>query len=596
MAAPGHRKRRRRSRQDGGDDQPSPLSLIEEAFHLLRTAPIGTLWLYFCGAVPFVLALYFFWADMSRSSYAARDSALGALTVTLAFVWMKFWQGLFCRRLWEQLNPSGQLVQLSRSQYFRCFAAQAAVHAVSLPIQLISLIFIGWTYSFFQNASVLAFTRDFGRRSLRGLIGQSARLAHQAWGQNILLMLIMLVVGLFAFLNIFGAVLAIPLGLKTFFGIETVFTMNPMATLFNTTFLFGAFLLTWLVIDPLMKAAYVLRCFYGLSRRTGADLLSRLAAIRAGKGAAAAGKSRELKSGPTGAAAAILIGLFALIAPASPAREPADSAAPAAAELELSIEETLRQKQYQWRLPRDHVESGNEEKSWLEQALTDLAESVEELVKNASRSIDEFFKRIFEGDRSSGKKSDGASNPGLGFISGLGLKGILQILLFALLVGLAIWLVTILAKRYRGSERIEIEETGPAGPVDLESEHIVASQLPEDEWMRLAGEQIARGDYRLAVRALFLATLAHLGERGLIRVARFKSNRDYSRELELKARALPELRDAFGENVGLFERAWYGLHEIGQAAVDRFSANYQRITWNPASASPAGAPASPSHG
>ncbi len=76
-------------------------------------------------------------------------------------------------------------------------------------------------------------------------------------------------------------------------------------------------------------------------------------------------------------------------------------------------------------------------------------------------------------------------------------------------------------------------------------------------------------------------------------MARFKSNRDYARDLHLKARSLPELRAAFGENVGLFERVWYGLHEIGREAIDRFTANYERITREPAAKPPTGSPESP---
>jgi hypothetical protein len=93
----------------------------------------------------------------------------------------------------------------------------------------------------------------------------------------------------------------------------------------------------------------------------------------------------------------------------------------------------------------------------------------------------------------------------------------------------------------------------------------------------MAREQLAAGDLRLALRALYLASLAHLAERGLVKLEKFKSNRDYEREVLRRARALPEVRDAFSDNVGAFDRAWYGLHEVTRDGVSRFEQNLERI-------------------
>ena len=45
----------------------------------------------------------------------------------------------------------------------------------------------------------------------------------------------------------------------------------------------------------------------------------------------------------------------------------------------------------------------------------------------------------------------------------------------------------------------------------------MASQLPEDAWLKLAREMVEKGDLRLAVRAMYLAMLAHLGLAGVDR-------------------------------------------------------------------------------
>ncbi len=95
--------------------------------------------------------------------------------------------------------------------------------------------------------------------------------------------------------------------------------------------------------------------------------------------------------------------------------------------------------------------------------------------------------------------------------------------------------------------------------------------------MQLARELLARGEFRLALRAFYLSSLAHLADRNLISLARFKSNRDYERELQRRAHSFPQLREVFGENVSAFDRVWYGTHEATNELVARFAANVERL-------------------
>ena len=112
---------------------------------------------------------------------------------------------------------------------------------------------------------------------------------------------------------------------------------------------------------------------------------------------------------------------------------------------------------------------------------------------------------------------------------------------------------------------------------DLRSDDIVADHLPEDGWLKLARELMEQGELRLALRASYLAGLAHLGHRQLITIARHKSNFDYERELRRRARTRDELLSAFDENLDAFERAWYGLHEVTRDTLGGFNANLERI-------------------
>ena len=116
----------------------------------------------------------------------------------------------------------------------------------------------------------------------------------------------------------------------------------------------------------------------------------------------------------------------------------------------------------------------------------------------------------------------------------------------------------------------------PSTP-DLTDENVGADQLPEDGWMKLGREMLSRGELRLALRAFYLSSLASLADRNLVSLARFKSNRDYQRELERRAHALPGVVSMFGNNVGVFEQVWYGDHPADPLLVDEFLASVQRL-------------------
>ena len=96
---------------------------------------------------------------------------------------------------------------------------------------------------------------------------------------------------------------------------------------------------------------------------------------------------------------------------------------------------------------------------------------------------------------------------------------------------------------------------------DLRDENVAADALPEDEWLKLAEEMRASGDLRLAIRALFLAALSDLARRQLVQIAKFKSNRDYQREITRRSAAVPQRTSAFSAMMAVYERVWYGLYE-----------------------------------
>jgi len=94
---------------------------------------------------------------------------------------------------------------------------------------------------------------------------------------------------------------------------------------------------------------------------------------------------------------------------------------------------------------------------------------------------------------------------------------------------------------------------------------------------KLGRELLGRGELRLAMRAFYLASLAHLAGRNLITLAKFKSNRDYEHELRRRGHALAELPGLFGENVSVLDQTWYGMHEVTEELVNQFIARVERL-------------------
>jgi hypothetical protein len=173
-----------------------------------------------------------------------------------------------------------------------------------------------------------------------------------------------------------------------------------------------------------------------------------------------------------------------------------------------------------------------------------------------------------------------STNPSTGSRLGLdwlfGVQGLI-LLLVVIVAGL---LVFLLVRLWRYRDRAGVEEVAAQAIVpvpDLTDEDVAADQLPEDGWITMARDLLSRGDLRLALRAFYLATLAHLAQRNLVTIARHKSNRDYERELGRRAHALPELTSRFNENVSIFDRIWYGMHEVNDALLEHFQRNVERI-------------------
>jgi hypothetical protein len=516
------------------------LDLLEQAVHALRLAAPATLLCYFVGAVPFVLAALFFWSDMSRSGLAEQHLIGSAMGLSALFVWMKIWQSIFALKLSAQIaNELPPKIRVGT--IVRAIGSQTVIHATGLfllPIAMNILLPIVWVFGFYQNATVLGLREP----TLAALTRRSWKQARWAVLQSHTAIAVLGLFSMFVFLDIGIALLGAPHILKIILGVETDFTLSVASSL-NTTFLAAALGVTYLCVDPLIKAVYTLRCFYGESRATGEDLRVALRAFRT-------------------PAVALLI-LFLTFAPFASVRaakiEPQPPTSERGTELDRSIDKVLERPEYTWRSPRPKREKNAPEESALWQRFRAW-------VKKTGRAVVDWIEKLF------GSKSRPTGTGKFSFTT----EGLVYILIAGVLIiiGVLVWLLWRTRSR---TTQAEMDAT-PAAPVpDLARDDVAGDELPVDGWMKLALELLERGELRLAMRAFYLSSLAHLAGRNLVSIAKFKSNRDYERELLRRSHALPVLSKTFSDNVVVFDRVWYGMHDINGELLQHFRTNVERI-------------------
>ncbi|MCX5770496.1 MAG: hypothetical protein NTZ09_09530 [Candidatus Hydrogenedentes bacterium] len=387
----------------------SAFDLVEEAFHLVRRLPLHDLAAYYIGTLPFLAGLLYFWVDMTHHSVPESRVLLEALGVTLLFIWMKIWQVSYARRLWRlvAVDQPAAAVVAAPARWAGMIGRQTMIHAsglVALPVALVFAGPFGAVYAFYQNATILEDMTD----DLTGLQRRAMKMA-AAWPrQNHLLIWSLspvLLVAAFAiyvvlvpimsavtpewsslFLTIYSTIylLAIlpltPFAVVTALNIATVLivlphlikmlTGTPLLFLTNSALILNSFFmavvcaLTWCALDPIIKAAYLLRCFYLASLLTGEDLRAQLARY-----------ARVLV-----VAAPLLFVLASAPAVAAPEIDPgpAESAAPALevqpavapGELDRAIDVVMAGSEYDWRLPRQPNEGGIVSKFFMQVAET----------------------------------------------------------------------------------------------------------------------------------------------------------------------------------------------------------------------------------
>ncbi len=532
-------------------DAPGAVALIEEAVNLVRSAPASAWAIYLAGAVPWVLGLGNFWATASRFSPRPEEVLWRALGLVALYLWLKVAQAEFCRRL-RARRMGAEAEPWSWRGLARVAARQARVQGWAVPLMPIASVLtipLAATWMYFENATALAGTRDPEGDTLE----RRARREAMRWqGPAHLALLLFSGLWFCVFINVASAFYVLPWLARTLFGLENMFGLSGWSA-FNSTFLALATVLTWLAVDPLVKAYHVLRTFYGEARLTGEDL--RLELVR--------------PSAKRGSALKLALALFAcgLALGGSGDLRAAEPATATPAQVDAALDEALRDRDFRWSLQPLSSAEGEAQgdgliKGFVRQGVEMLAQMVRDVrdwMKRVGEWIDGLFSKKDKPKRERvERESSGASG---------GLAKVLLYALLALCAGALLWILWLGWNQRRPPPRVLAALAAAPLPPDLNDEKLEASRLPPDEWLELAREQMARGEWRLALRALYLGALARLGAEGLVTLARAKTNLDYERELARRAAGRTDVVAGFRARRLSFERVWYGRDVAEEALV-----------------------------
>ncbi|MGH9656514.1 MAG: DUF4129 domain-containing protein [Bryobacteraceae bacterium] len=526
----------------------------EEALQLLRRQLAGSWMRYLFGAIPFLLILLYFVRDMA-SGLAAERCLLESLLCVLAFFWHCYWKARFAGGLASALER--EAAEAEHSAVAQCLFVQMVLQSLKLfvlPLALIAVAPSVWTCAFFRSAAIEA---DRPGCTLRTVVRRSANQASSFPRTNWLALLLTMVMGAVVFIDLLILILLLPQLTKIFTGYENEWTRNA-GHLLSFNLVAAAVALAWFLMDPMLQAYFVVNRFHSVARRDGRDLLVRLRRMAA--------------------LLPIVLAIGMIMIPAectaSAPTEPRASARGAAdpsltvgvplgartiskQDLDKAVAATLRRGEFGWE--RAHHTSGIGDSFFGR-----LSREARAVLHRAGAWIAKIIRRLFGHNPAQKKQKPPQNHPRpewwMYAIGGI------------LLLAVAAALFRMRTRRAAVSEPPTVEAKQP----DATDEQMLATDVPEHEWLRLAREYRSKGEIRLAVRAMYLSNLAYLGARQLIAVQKSKTNGVYERELFLRARE-GALMASFSSANRIYERAWYGFHEVTAESIEQFENGVQVI-------------------
>lgn len=604
----------------------SAVDVVDEASLMFRRHLTGPAWVYYVFTVPFVLGAVDFVSSLSAGVVLPGEIARRSFTLCLLF-WLKsVGQTFYCRRSMEDLTRARPARPVPAD--LRLALLTGATQALMLPVSILSMFFFvtsGITCSMTQHLFILSAEpgmdlrtaiRKSYARSLEGV-----KLQHHFWGLTFVLYF-------FLYLNLSFFFYILPPLLKTFFNLDTVFSDAGFSML-NSTFIILILGLTYLCIDPIVKLSYVILNYQTGVRRTGLDILARLAELAPkfarvlAVAVVAAGAAltpaearqtvhRQILDGPEDSRPArelrsyyepLLRGYLALESARRDTsewiwaadllsetftvdtvkllkkrigylerRDGSGAGIVSAGEMDGAIKTVFAADKYRWRVA--YEPEPEEKKDGPLHALFEwLGKPVKKVVRWLNVGIKKvlrWFYRILLKISPSTRSPAGSATSMAYYLELIGL-GLIAILAAALAIALV---------RHRKKFIRPAPDDAPLRP-DLEAADVDARAMGLDEWMTLSEQLAGESKFQLALRAVFLATLSRLNEKRLIRFELYKTNTDYLGELHRRTPPEDARRVRFGDMVRIFEKVWYGGRPVSVDLFHSFKAMNQAVVGEP---------------
>jgi len=490
-----------------------PLEMLEEALQILRSGGASVLLLYWTGALPFAVALLWLLRD-TGFRWGGGLMLRDSLICAASFVWMSYWKSTASNMIFSMLVPDGR----AAGGWVRRAAVQAILQTIKLfamPLAVASIVAWPATSVFFRTLALEPVSK-----------ARAFSAAVSGYQKNAVAFLTVAGFAVVVFVNVLTALAILPTLWRMLTGYETDWSRMENANAVFSLFTVAA-MVTWLLIDPWLQSYCVLRVFYQNARKDGRDLLRDLARL-------------------------VLICCLCV---------PATVRADQQQDLNKGIERASQDIHYGWMHPA--AEAGV---SGLAKQVRDGFAWAGEQIKRAYRSFVYWLRDLFGGqdavvdDLKKGKPRSQELRWTLALLA-VGICGAI----------IALFLRSGRPKVLRASAEAAVQPIA-----DVLNEQILASDVKQDEWLRLAFDYLAKNETRLAARAFYLANLSYLGERSLLSLALSKSNKVYERELARQPRAR-EISGAFAAVNRLYERAWFGMRELGAEQMDALKSSAERL-------------------
>lgn len=523
----------------------SALRLIEDALDLVKRADALAWTIYLAGAVPFFALLLFEVTDLFQNPFVAEHFIFAALLLALLYFWLHISQSVFCARLYGTLVEQQGRFREQLIPSVKCQCVLAGSKLLIWPITLCLVIPHAAITMFYQHSLFVAqeHAQQQAGSNWRITVKEARYDAAYRQVQAICLLLLVFALRVLVWLNLFVLLFVIPSLWKTLTGMENNLTRNPQLLL-NPTSIMALCVLSYLALDPLVKAACVLRRFARQSQSSGRDLRLKLSLI-----------------GRVATAALLVI---TLIATPRPARAEVSDR-----QMKQAIHHVFHDPANSWNLPV--VRPAKKPTGAFASFAQSIADQMDKAWDNLGKAIDRFVEWLNNLFSTHHRTTEQKQKPVT--------KADTTVLIACFSALLAAAVIFSLWQRRRRLPARRIEAAAVAiKPIDISSEDIAASDQTEQEWIALARGFQKAGDFRLALRAFYLSSLATLARSGLISLARGKTNLEYSRELERRAkRHGPQLVTIFRSNLQLVEKSWYGNYPATETAVESFLQNLSAL-------------------